>query len=171
MIFFRERSRGKNTDSAYDFAIPRADLANCLALTLTAATIQLRLAKIRAIFLSSTRTPLIVVLVSVVKRALPFPSLLLSKLKAFARSCTNLRMRFSIGGSARMGAAPRSVTNARMCSAIVSRLTAAAAVAARRALRAFYLSVCVKKSAEAATSRSSSRRRLRSAFFARSCSH
>jgi hypothetical protein len=39
--------RGKNTYSAYDFAIPRADLANRLTLTLTASAsaIRLRLAQ------------------------------------------------------------------------------------------------------------------------------
>jgi hypothetical protein len=126
--------------------------------------------KIRETFLSSTHALLSVVLRSVVKRAGPLPSLLLFRLKACARSWTDLRTCRVIGGSESVGAPPRSATKLRMCPTIISRLRGAAACRALRAfLPPFFFFVDVNGSAAAI--RASSRRCLRSAFFARSRSH
>ena len=132
--------------------------------------------------LTSTCMPLIIILESIVKRAVPFPSLFLFGLKVSARSCTNLHIRFSIDGGASVEASARSATKARMCSASVLKLMAAAAAADTcRALGDFFFLVLRGReethrgheSLDGPAAESSSRTggHSTSAFFSRARSH
>lgn len=128
---------------------------------------------IHAIAFSSTFTPLRFVFIRVVKRAAPLFLLLLVSLNACASSCTDLRIFRSIGGRGSVRAPPMSATNRLMYPTTVSRLVDEANKAACLALRAFFflLPFLVANGSRIAADCSSSRMRLRSAFFARSRSH